>query len=159
LRILVLLMISLLYAAFIGRSAMLVIYQGINPFALGKGKTGFNRFLELFFFAGLLYWTFELVNTAMGFKWVILPNVFYVKLFENIFLQGLGCLMLIAGWVLFLWALFSFGASWRIGIDSYSPGKLVTSGIFTISRNPIFVAVDLYGENYGQYLKKVRRYL
>jgi protein-S-isoprenylcysteine O-methyltransferase Ste14 len=34
----------------------------------------------------------------------------------------------------------SFGKSFRIGIDGNAPDKLVTSGMFALSRNPIYVA-------------------
>ena len=34
----------------------------------------------------------------------------------------------------------SFGKSFRVGIDTQHPKKLVTDGIFTHSRNPIYVA-------------------
>jgi hypothetical protein len=33
----------------------------------------------------------------------------------------------------------SFGDSFRVGIDEKKPDKLVTSGMFAISRNPIYV--------------------
>ena len=85
-----------------------------------------------------------------------------------------------------------------MGIDSEQPDKLVTSGIFAVSRNPIYVAFGFillgqflifsnwillvyavagvllfhrqvlreeaflrvhYGNEYGEYCKKVRRYL
>lgn len=41
---------------------------------------------------------------------------------------------------LFLWGIVSFGNSFRVGIDADEPGKLVTSGAFAISRNPLYVA-------------------
>jgi len=39
-----------------------------------------------------------------------------------------------------LWSLISFGRSFRVGIDTDRPDRLITSGIFAISRNPIYVA-------------------
>lgn len=36
------------------------------------------------------------------------------------------------------------GKSWRVGIDKDNAGKLVTGGIFSITRNPIFVFIDMY---------------
>jgi protein-S-isoprenylcysteine O-methyltransferase Ste14 len=39
-----------------------------------------------------------------------------------------------------LWSLVSFGQSFRVGIDTEHPDKLITSGIFALSRNPIYVA-------------------
>ena len=51
-----------------------------------------------------------------------------------------GVALCAAGLILMLWSLVSFGASFRVGIDSERPGELVTSGIFAFSRNPIYVA-------------------
>jgi protein-S-isoprenylcysteine O-methyltransferase Ste14 len=48
------------------------------------------------------------------------------------------------GFVIFVLALVSFGKSWRVGIDEKTPGELVTTGIFAVSRNPIFIFLDLY---------------
>jgi protein-S-isoprenylcysteine O-methyltransferase Ste14 len=42
-----------------------------------------------------------------------------------------------------LWSLISFGQSFRVGIDTEHPDKLITSGVFAISRNPIYVAFAL----------------
>ncbi|MDR2895308.1 MAG: isoprenylcysteine carboxylmethyltransferase family protein [Propionibacteriaceae bacterium] len=37
------------------------------------------------------------------------------------------------------WTLVVFGDSFRVGIDESRPGRLVTSGPFALSRNPIYV--------------------
>jgi protein-S-isoprenylcysteine O-methyltransferase Ste14 len=47
------------------------------------------------------------------------------------------------GLVCFLLSLIAFGKSFRVGIDEDRPGTLVTSGIFAISRNPIYVSFIL----------------
>jgi protein-S-isoprenylcysteine O-methyltransferase Ste14 len=52
----------------------------------------------------------------------------------------IGVLFCLAGLLLLLWSLVSFGKSFRVGIDTNHPGKLVTSGVFAFSRNPIYVA-------------------
>ena len=63
-------------------------------------------------------------------------------------------LAVVAGWTLLLasvvWLLIAqaqMGSSWRIGIDSQHHTSLVQSGLFAISRNPIFLAmrVNLLG--------------
>jgi protein-S-isoprenylcysteine O-methyltransferase Ste14 len=41
-------------------------------------------------------------------------------------------------------SLASFGDSFRVGIDTDKPDKLVTSGLFAISRNPIYVCFDIF---------------
>ncbi|MCL2438384.1 MAG: isoprenylcysteine carboxylmethyltransferase family protein [Coriobacteriia bacterium] len=40
--------------------------------------------------------------------------------------------------------LISFGSSFRIGIDERHPSKLVTTGIFALSRNPIYVCFGIF---------------
>jgi protein-S-isoprenylcysteine O-methyltransferase Ste14 len=47
------------------------------------------------------------------------------------------------GFALLLLSLVSFGKNFRVGIDINRPGKLVTSGVFAFSRNPIYVAGGL----------------
>lgn len=49
----------------------------------------------------------------------------------------------IAGILLFVYALISFGKSFRVGLDEDHPGELVTTGAFSISRNPIYAAFGL----------------
>jgi protein-S-isoprenylcysteine O-methyltransferase Ste14 len=46
----------------------------------------------------------------------------------------------LAGLLLLLWGLVSFGRSFRVGIDTDRPDKLITTGVFAFSRNPIYVA-------------------
>jgi len=55
-----------------------------------------------------------------------------------------------AGWLLLCvplpWLLVAqaqMGASWRIGIDSQRHTELVARGLFTVSRNPIYLALRL----------------
>ena len=58
--------------------------------------------------------------------------------------RGAGVALLFAGMTIFGLALLSFRSSWRVGIDKKAPGQLVTTGIFALSRNPIFLSMDLY---------------
>ena len=59
-----------------------------------------------------------------------------------------GVLLCIAGLLLFSLSLVSFGRSFRVGIDKDHPDKLVTTGVFALSRNPIYVAfwIVLFGQ-------------
>ena len=52
--------------------------------------------------------------------------------------------MIAAGLGLFILSLISFGDSWRIGIDTRSAGDLVMTGVFSLTRNPIFLFLDVY---------------
>ncbi|MGV0814556.1 isoprenylcysteine carboxylmethyltransferase family protein [Mycolicibacterium boenickei] len=54
-----------------------------------------------------------------------------------------GIALCLAGVVFVLLSLISFGQSFRVGIDVDAPDKLVTTGVFAISRNPIYVGFFL----------------
>ena len=51
-----------------------------------------------------------------------------------------GALLCLAGLVLLCLSLVSFGKSFRVGIDQDRSDNLVTTGLFAMSRNPIYVA-------------------
>ena len=51
------------------------------------------------------------------------------------------CAAAITGFVL---TLVSFGDSFRVGIDTNMPGELITTGMFAVSRNPIYVCFLLF---------------
>jgi protein-S-isoprenylcysteine O-methyltransferase Ste14 len=133
----------LFYVAFLGRTIQLT-NRGIRPFVLGIGKKGFKAGLELSFLVGLVVWTIELVSIALHLDFHFFPALLYEDWFELRPLKGLGIVLIACGYLLFLWALKSFGDSWRVGIDKTNPGSLITGGAFAYSRNPIFVFLDLY---------------
>jgi protein-S-isoprenylcysteine O-methyltransferase Ste14 len=69
-----------------------------------------------------------------------LPTVSRQELFHSGIVSWVGVLLCLAGLVLMFLSLVSFGKSFRVGIDADSPDKLVTTGVFAFSRNPIYVA-------------------
>jgi len=69
-----------------------------------------------------------------------LPSVSKQEFFHSEILSGVGVFFCLAGLLLLLWSLVSFGRSFRVGIDTEHPDKLITSGVFALSRNPIYVA-------------------
>src|SRR5271170_6373916 len=72
-----------------------------------------------------------------------LPTVSRQELFHSEIVFGAGVFLCVAGLLLLLLSLVSFGKSFRVGIDTNGPDKLVTTGIFAFSRNPIYVAFGL----------------
>jgi protein-S-isoprenylcysteine O-methyltransferase Ste14 len=69
-----------------------------------------------------------------------LPAVSRQVFFQSDFTPWIGVAFCAAGLSLLLWSLISFGRSFRVGIDTDRPDKLITSGVFALSRNPIYVA-------------------
>jgi protein-S-isoprenylcysteine O-methyltransferase Ste14 len=74
---------------------------------------------------------------AAAFGWP-LPST--QEFFHSQAVSWIGVLLCVAGLALLLWSIASFGQSFRVGIDTTTPDKLITTGAFAISRNPIYVA-------------------
>ena len=68
------------------------------------------------------------------------PSVSRQEFFRSEIISWIGAIFCLAGLIFFFLSLISFGKSFRVGIDEDCPDKLVTSSIFAISRNPIYVA-------------------
>jgi protein-S-isoprenylcysteine O-methyltransferase Ste14 len=74
---------------------------------------------------------------AAAFHW---PSLSDQQFFHSEVASWAGVLLFLAGLSLLLGSLVSFGKSFRIGIDTERPDKLVTTGVYSYSRNPIYVA-------------------
>jgi protein-S-isoprenylcysteine O-methyltransferase Ste14 len=77
---------------------------------------------------------------AGAFGW---PNVVAHPFFHSDAAAWIGVLFCLAGLLVLLWSLISFRESFRIGIDTDRPDKLIEDGVFAFSRNPIYVAFGL----------------
>jgi protein-S-isoprenylcysteine O-methyltransferase Ste14 len=131
-------------ALLIGRTLQLRLRYGIRPFALGSGKSGFPAFLEKILFPLLVLWWAETALYALHSSFRIFPPPLDRTILDGVVWNINGVLLLLCACGLFAWALVSFGASWRVGIDTRNPGALVTGGVFAFSRNPIFLSIDWY---------------
>ena len=162
-----------------------------------------SKGIKVFKFGELDKKDFFIIPFALLFFYLIFSSVLELpelgtNLFSNEVLSWIGVVLCILGLVLFLLSLISFGKSFRVGIDEEKPGELITTGVFAISRNPIYTAFGfvligiflilsnwilllytvagfwlfnrqvqleeislkkIYGEEYKEYCKKVRRYL
>jgi protein-S-isoprenylcysteine O-methyltransferase Ste14 len=109
---------------------LLMKRKGIE--AMNFGKIDKTDFLippfALFYFYLIFATTFNLPTTSTQ------------EFFRSGVISWVGVLFCLAGLVLLLWSLVSFGQSFRVGIDTDHPDKLITTGLFAFSRNPIYVA-------------------
>lgn len=74
---------------------------------------------------------------AAAFHW---PTVSHQVFFHSELVAWIGVLSCLAGLLLLGWSIVSFQQSFRVGIDVDHPDRLITSGVFAYSRNPIYVA-------------------
>lgn len=133
--------ISLLVLVFVSRALFLWFGRQINPIVLGVGKSGWQKVRELSFIIGLLIWVAETFTYALNLRFHFFGGLVLVDI-KLVKWVGVG--LVTAGLTLFTLALVSFGNSWRVGIDERKPGNLVTGGVFAYSRNPIYLALDMY---------------
>ncbi len=112
---------------------MLLKRRGIE--AMNFGKTDKTDFLILPF--AILY-IYLVLASAFGF-----PTIGAQSIFRSEVVAWLGVVFCLTGVVLLLWSLISFGKSFRVGIDTEQPDKLITTGAFAFTRNPIYVAFAL----------------
>ncbi|MFP5449221.1 MAG: methyltransferase family protein [Alphaproteobacteria bacterium] len=117
--------------------------DGVNALVLPRDDSphGFVgnwfRLLLLMLFAGLAAVAFGLPTELLGpLTWL------QVEVMSRL---GWAVLLLSLGWIVL--AQRQMGRSWRIGIDTQAQPPLVTTGLFAISRNPIFLGmrVNLLG--------------
>lgn len=127
-------------------------------------------FLLVFVIRSLLLWkktginplTFSKTDDAHGYNGKVYKAISYIELIiigiyafkndwyeyllpfwylENPLLEKIGWGLLIVS-IIMVWIAQSHMAnSWRIGIDEKNKTKLVTSGLFSFSRNPIFLGI------------------
>jgi protein-S-isoprenylcysteine O-methyltransferase Ste14 len=131
------------------KAIYLRVVTGINPIVIGRGK-GAWRILEILSLGSLVLWITEVLLHALHSGYDIFPQNVNVALLSATAVKIVGLALVSLGLNTFILAFLSFGNSWRIGIDRQKPGTLVTKGIFSITRNPIYLAFDLL--SFGMFL-------
>jgi protein-S-isoprenylcysteine O-methyltransferase Ste14 len=123
----------ILLIALVWGRVFLLKSHGVGAFKFGVSDK--KDFLILPFALFYLYLVF-----AFAFH---LPMPSRQRFFASTISSWIGTFACLAGLVLFVLALVSFGRSFRVGIDSDHPDTLVTTGVFAVTRNPIYVAFAL----------------
>ena len=132
--------IVVFFVAFAWRSLLVYRRSGINPLVLPSSADAYGYVARGFkvTIAGiaatvisLAFWPASQIYFG---PWTILsqPALAYI-----------GWALLIASLIWLVIAQAQMGASWRIGIDDKHRTELVQHGLFTRSRNPIFLAMRI----------------
>ncbi len=126
----------LLFFALLGGRALSLHKRGIR--AIVFGETDKSDFLLLPIF---LFFVYAVIARTFGLP---IPVALAQPFFISAIIGWAGLAVCLAALVGFAVTLKSFGDSFRVGIDEKNPDKLVTSGIFSLSRNPIYVCFLLF---------------
>jgi len=118
-----------------GRAAMLR-RKGIR--AIVFGDTDRSDFLLLPVFLALAY---SILASAFGLP---MPGALIRPFWDSPWTGWLGLALAAAALAGFALTLWSFGDSFRVGIDEVKPDALVTTGMFAVSRNPIYVCFLIF---------------
>lgn len=113
--------------------------RGIRAIVVGRAGDGVLARLEPVALAALFLWFGSVALHGAG----LAPGLFEPRLLRSGPLEILGAFFAAGALALQLTAFLHMGRSWRIGIDPGSREPLVTSGVFGVSRNPIYLAIDL----------------
>jgi len=137
--IFVVISLIIFYTLFIGRTIWLAI-NGTKVIVLGGASNKIDNLLENLTLPFLILWAILILSMVFNIEFPIIFDL----VIKNSYLSYIGVTLCYMGLVIFLNALISFGKSWRVGIDKDNQGKLVTTGIFKYSRNPIFLFMNIY---------------
>ena len=122
----------LLLATVIAR--VLVMRRG-GTTAMNFGKIDRKDFLIPPFALAYFYLVF-----AAAFHW---PTPSSQRMFHSQAAAWVGVALCLIGLAALVLSLISFGNSFRVGIDAEHADRLVTTGVFAFSRNPIYVGFAL----------------
>lgn len=134
--------VAIVIAIIFTKAAYLRISRNITAIVAGRDSRGLARVFEIAAFAGLVFWIVEVLSYALHSGVRILPEAFHYQLFDSFPVQIAALLLISGGLIVFIFAFFNFGDSWRVGVDYETPGALVTRGVFSLTRNPIYVFID-----------------
>lgn len=114
---------------------------GINPITFGKESNAHNyvgNVYKFLVFMLLMVFVIHFLNIEL-YNYFLVP-IHYLEL-SSVFFIGFFLLHFALFWIFI--AQKQMGNSWRIGIDEKNKSELVTHGLFSISRNPVFLGMML----------------
>lgn len=124
--------------AFFWRSYVVWKKTGINPVVF-KGTDNAHDFI------GRLFKLLLAAVMTVVFVYAVIPSAYQylmpIQWMERVWIKATGMTLLGASFLWTVLAQMEMGTSWRIGIDSEHRTKLVQTGVFRASRNPIYIGL------------------
>jgi len=126
------------FAAFFWRSYVVWKKTGVNPVVF-KGSDNAHDFV------GQVFKLLFVVTVGVVVVHSVSESAYQymnpIGVLERTWIGFTGIAMLVISLVWTIFAQSQMGDSWRIGIDSEHRTKLVGTGVFRVSRNPIFLGM------------------
>ena len=135
------------FFVFLLRSYLLWERTGINPLTFNKTDDAHGYNGKVFTFISLMELLVVFIYAFMDEWYQYLLPFWYL---EHTYLIYMGWVLLVISLILIWVAQSQMQNSWRIGIDENNKTKLITNGLFSVSRNPIFLGIMI--ANMGLYL-------
>jgi|SRR5215217_2038985 len=131
-------LLAYIIAAFFWRSYEVWKKTGVNPVVF-KGSDSAHDFV------GRVFKALFAVIVAVVVIYAFIPSAYQyvmpINWLERTWIKLNGIVLLLVSLVWTILAQAQMGNSWRIGIDTEHRTKLVQTGVFRLSRNPIFVGM------------------
>lgn len=124
--------------AMAGRSYLVWKETGVNPYKLGSTESAHDLIGLLFRLVSFLVIAATVIYSAIPSAYSYIGPIGWLEVW---WLKVAGIAILFAALVWVSIAQMQMGRSWRIGIDEETKTDLVSKGLFTLSRNPIFLGM------------------
>lgn len=129
-----------LLAAFVWPSYRADRRTGINPVTFGRSGSTHDYIGSVMKQLIAALFAVVLVYSCGGQWYSYLAPIPYLQ-HQPLLIAGLVIMHIALVWIGI--AQYQMGAHWRIGIDERNPAGLVTTGVFALSRNPVFLGMIL----------------
>lgn len=127
-----------LLQVFVIRSLVLWKKTGKNPFMFSKSDGAHDYAGKVYKLMVVGTWISIAMFSFFDSCYKYLLPIWYLDM-EWLRISGVGVVLLAFVWIIV--AQFQMKNSWRIGVDYNDKTELIDSGLFQISRNPIFLGV------------------
>lgn len=131
-------LVAYFFAAFFWRSFVVWKRTGVNPLVF-KGTDNAHDYIGRVF--KLLFATVVAAVAVYSISEQLYQYLTPITWLERPGLQAAGVLLLLASLAWTVAAQAQMGESWRIGLDEEHRTPLVRKGVFSLSRNPIFLGM------------------
>ena len=132
------------FIAIIIRKVIILKRREVSVSGVTKNNIVTKFFLYPVFIIIFALFIAELVSLAINTSNLLLPKLVTKNLISSVYLKVAGVLLICIALFLLSLTLYHFSESLRFGTNSENLGELITTGVFSISRNPFFVSILLY---------------